>query len=93
MSGRKRDAPPPPGMVQAVDQMFRQLEALAPDPNVAGACPELPGIVLQRITGRVLDPNDPSMKPLTPPTRTKSLPKFASAPRSATSRRAAIGQR
>lgn len=46
-------------MVEAVDQMFRQLETLAPDPNVAGACPELPGIVLQRIKGRVLDPHDP----------------------------------
>jgi hypothetical protein len=59
MSSRKRDAPPPPGMVEAVDQMFRQLEMLAPDPNVAGACPELPGIVLHRIKGRVLDPHDP----------------------------------
>jgi hypothetical protein len=59
MSSRKRDSPPPPGMVEAVDQMFRQLEALAPDPNVAGACPELPGIVLHRIKGRVLDPQDP----------------------------------
>lgn len=59
MSGRKRDAPPPPGMVAAVDQMFRQLEALAPDPSVAGTCPDLPGIVLHRINGRVLDPQDP----------------------------------
>jgi hypothetical protein len=46
-------------MVEAVDQMFRQLEALAPDPNLASACPELPGIVLHRVMGRVLDPNDP----------------------------------
>ncbi|MBW0000825.1 MAG: hypothetical protein JO015_17140 [Verrucomicrobia bacterium] len=59
MSSRsKRDAPPPPGMVEAVNQMFRQLEALAPDPNVAGICPELPGIVLQRIKGQALDPQD-----------------------------------
>jgi hypothetical protein len=58
MSSRKRDAPPAPGMVEAVDQMFRQLQALAPDPNVAGACPELPAIVLHRVTGQVLDPQD-----------------------------------
>src|SRR5437868_2245848 len=59
MSSRRSDSPPSPAMAQAVEQMFRQLEVLAPDPGVVGACPELPGIVLHRIKGKVLDRQDP----------------------------------
>jgi hypothetical protein len=41
----------------------------------------------------VLDPSDPSANPFTPPIVTHSLPKFASAPRSANSFHSASGQR
>jgi hypothetical protein len=45
-------------MVQAVEQMFKELEGLAPDASLVGACAELPGVVLGRVQGKVLDHQD-----------------------------------
>ena len=42
-------------MIDAVAEAIRDFEKLAPDPETVGACPELPGIVLDRILGRALD--------------------------------------
>ena len=42
-------------MIDAVAEAIRNLENLAPDPEIVGACPELPGIVLDRVVGTPLD--------------------------------------
>jgi hypothetical protein len=42
-------------MCAAVDEAIKELEKLIADPTSIGACPELPGIVLDRIVGRTLD--------------------------------------
>src|ERR1700741_258322 len=57
MSSSKQQPPAPPRqeMIDAVAEAIRQFEKLAADPEVAGACPELPGVVLDRIMGRCLD--------------------------------------
>ena len=56
MSSSKQPPPPPrQEMIDAVAEAIREFEKLAADPEVVGACPELPGIVLDRITGRCLD--------------------------------------
>jgi hypothetical protein len=53
----KNHPPPPPRqeMIDAVAEAMRDFEKLAPDPGLVGACPELPGIVLDRVLGRPLD--------------------------------------
>lgn len=48
-------APPRQEMIDAVAEAMRDFEKLAPDPNIVGACPALPGIVLDRVLGRTLD--------------------------------------
>ena len=47
--------PPSVGMCAAVDEAIKELEKLISDPASIGACPQLPGIVLDRIVGRPLD--------------------------------------
>jgi hypothetical protein len=47
--------PPGPEMRAAVDEAMKELEKLLSDPTAIGSCPELPGIVLDRIVGRPLD--------------------------------------
>jgi hypothetical protein len=47
--------PPSPEMRAAVDEAMKELEKMLSDPSAIGACPELPGIVLDRIMGRCLD--------------------------------------
>jgi hypothetical protein len=47
--------PPSAEMRIAVDAAIKELEKLISDPAAIGACPELPGIVLDRIIGRPLD--------------------------------------
>jgi hypothetical protein len=47
--------PPSAEMRAAVDEAIKELEKLISDPAAIGACPELPGIVLDRIIGRPLD--------------------------------------
>jgi hypothetical protein len=51
-------APPRPEMVAAVDAALKELERIAPDPALVGACPELPGIVLDRVVGAVISHQD-----------------------------------
>jgi len=48
-------APPRQEMIDAVAEAIREFEKLAANPEVAGACPELPGVVLDRIMGLCLD--------------------------------------
>src|SRR3984885_6617324 len=56
MSAKKQPPPPPrQEMIDAIAEAMRDFEKLAPDPKLVGACPELPGIVLDRILGRALD--------------------------------------
>ncbi|MFY9983424.1 MAG: hypothetical protein WAK31_01645 [Chthoniobacterales bacterium] len=57
MSSSKKQPPAPPRqeMIDAVAEAIRDFEKLAPDPEIVGACPELPGVVLDRILGRALD--------------------------------------
>jgi hypothetical protein len=57
MSASKKLPPPPPRqeMIDAVAEAIRDFEKLAPDPEIVGGCPELPGIVLDRVLGRPLD--------------------------------------
>ena len=50
-----RSKPPNAEMRAAVDEAIKELEKLISDPASIGACPELPGIVLDRIVGRALD--------------------------------------
>jgi hypothetical protein len=45
-------------MVKAVDEMLKNLEKLAPDPGIVSACPELPGIVLDQVLGKVQSRGD-----------------------------------
>ncbi len=47
--------PPNAEMRAAVDEAIKELEKLISDPASIGTCPELPGIVLDRIVGRALD--------------------------------------
>jgi hypothetical protein len=49
--------PPSAEMRAAVDEALKELEKLVSDPASISACPELPGIVLDRIVGRTLDRN------------------------------------
>jgi hypothetical protein len=57
MNRSKNQPPPPPRqeMIDAVAEAIRDFEKLAPDPEMVGTCPELPGIVLDRILGKALD--------------------------------------
>jgi hypothetical protein len=58
---KKQPLPPPPPrqeMIDAVAEAMREYEKLASDPKLVSACPELPGIVLDRIMGRALDRKD-----------------------------------
>jgi hypothetical protein len=57
MSASKNHPLPPPRqeMIDAIAEAIRDFEKLAPDPEIVGACPQLPGIVLDRVLGRPLD--------------------------------------
>jgi hypothetical protein len=58
MSRPKQQQPPPPPrqeMIDAVAEAIRDFEKFASDPDLVGACPELPGVVLDRVMGRALD--------------------------------------
>jgi hypothetical protein len=50
-----RTKPPRPEMLDAVSEMLRKLEEISADPSIIGRCPELPGIVLDKIQGTCLD--------------------------------------
>ena len=55
MPARAKTSPPGPEMIHAVDDMIRQLEKISPDPSLVGKCPELPGIVLDKVEATVRD--------------------------------------
>ena len=57
MSSRKSKNLPPPRqeMIDAVAEAMRELENVAPDPEIVSSCPQLPGIVLDRVIGKPLD--------------------------------------
>ena len=52
-------APPGPDMVNAVAEMLRNLEQIAIDPSIIGQCPELPGVVLDKVFATCLDRDGP----------------------------------
>jgi hypothetical protein len=55
MSRRAQPSAPRPDMVNAVAEMLRKLEQISNDPSLVGHCPELPGIVLDKVLGTCLD--------------------------------------
>src|SRR5262249_36745915 len=55
MASREKTSPPGPEMVNAVSEMLRDLEAISADPSIISSCPELPGIVLDKIQGTLRD--------------------------------------
>ncbi len=46
-------------MVKAVDEMIRNLEQISADPSIIGKCPEMPGIVLDKILSSGVDRDGP----------------------------------
>jgi len=52
-------SPPGPEMLSAVAEMLRNLEQISNDPSVIGQCPELPGIVLDKVLATALDRDGP----------------------------------
>src|SRR6201987_5128760 len=61
-SKQQPPAPPRQEMIDAVAEAIREFEKLAADPEVVAACPELTGIVLDRVMGRCLDRNGEEYK-------------------------------
>src|SRR5580693_4007414 len=55
MSRRSQPSAPRPEMVNAVAEMLRNLEQISPDPSIIGRCPELPGVVLDKVLATCLD--------------------------------------
>jgi hypothetical protein len=62
MSRKSDSSPPQPEMVKSIDEMLKHLEKLEPDPAIVGTCPELPGIVLDRVLGKVQSREDSDYK-------------------------------
>jgi hypothetical protein len=65
MSRPGTHTPPHPEMVKAVDEMFKSLEQIATDPSTVGCCPQLPGIVLDKIEASSLDRDSDAYKKVT----------------------------
>lgn len=59
MSHRASASDPRPEMVNAVAEMLRNLEQICPDPSIIGRCPELPGVVLDKVWATCLDRDGP----------------------------------
>ena len=57
MAQREKTSPPGPEMINAVSEMLRNLEQICVDPSVIGTCPELPGIVLDKMQATLRDPD------------------------------------
>ncbi|MBV9673272.1 MAG: hypothetical protein JO076_10685 [Verrucomicrobia bacterium] len=58
-------ATPNPAMVQAVNEMFQHLENLCTDPSLIGSCPEMPGILLEKVLLTPLDRESAEYKAIT----------------------------
>src|SRR5215471_13978638 len=65
MSRSGTPTPPSPEMVKAVDEMFKNLEQMTTDPSIVGHCPELPGIVLDKIDAGTIDRDSDAYKKVT----------------------------
>src|ERR1700719_1006192 len=50
---------PGPEMLNAVAEMLRNLEQISSDPSIIGQCPELPGVVLDKVYATCLDREGP----------------------------------
>jgi hypothetical protein len=59
MSRPTQSSAPGPGMVSAVAEMLLNLEQISADPSIIGQCPELPGIVLDKVQATCLDRDGP----------------------------------
>jgi hypothetical protein len=59
MNSDLEPSPPDPSMVKAIDEMIRNLEQISGDPSIIGKCPELPGIVLEKIVSTCVDRDSP----------------------------------
>jgi hypothetical protein len=59
MSRDTQSSTPGPDMVNAVAEMLRNLEQISTDPSIIGQCPELPGIVLDKVYATCLDREGP----------------------------------
>ena len=55
MAKRAKTSVPGPEMINAINEMLRNLEDISADPSIVGSCPELPGIVLDKVEATVLD--------------------------------------
>ncbi|HZC58953.1 MAG TPA: hypothetical protein VE154_03095 [Chthoniobacterales bacterium] len=60
MNSDLEPSPPCPSMVKAIDEMIRNLEQISSDPSIIGKCPELPGIVLEKIVSTCVDRDSPA---------------------------------
>ncbi len=58
-------APPDPAMVQAVNEMFQHLENLCSDPSLIGRCPDMPGVLLEKVFLTPLDREGAEYKGIT----------------------------
>jgi hypothetical protein len=55
MAKRNLTSEPRAEMIGAVNEMFAKLEQIPVDSALAGSCPELPGVVLERVMASALD--------------------------------------
>jgi len=55
MAQREKTSPPGSEMINAVSEMLRNLEEISSDPSIIGSCPELPGIVLDKVQATLRD--------------------------------------
>ena len=55
MAQREKTSPPGPEMINAVSEMLRNLEEISADPSIIGSCPELPGVVLDKVEATLRD--------------------------------------
>src|ERR1700730_16028961 len=59
MNRESQSSAPGPEMVNAVDEMLRNLEQISIDPSLISQCPELPGVVLDKVFATCLDREGP----------------------------------
>jgi hypothetical protein len=55
MNSDLESSAPGPAMVKAVAEMMKNLEEIALDPSIIGKCPDLPGVVLDKVLATRLD--------------------------------------
>src|ERR1700675_2044244 len=65
MSRSAEASAPGPEMVNAVAEMLRNLEQISVDPAVIGQCPDLPGVVLDKVFASCLDREGPEYAKVT----------------------------